>query len=365
MSRTAAFQFLCNCLSRNAAAACQEALQRSAKNPPFAWESFVQIAGEMLVGPAVLSALRSKDVIKAVPPEVVDFFDGMATLNQQRNEQLMHEAIELATFLNEIDVVPVFLKGAAHLLSGLYPELTQRIMLDLDVLVPADRFSDCIDRLRANGFKELLTDWDFSGHHHYPPLGRHGGLAAVELHSEPLDLPYRRLLPAAEVWRAVVVLERGAVKLAVPSGSCRMVQTVAHAELADQAYLYGQLPLREILDFARLYEVFASEIDWSAFAQRFAAGGFATALEFHLLAAKRLLGVPIDPSIRISATTRVLYRRALWQLDHPTWSWLGARLLRPYVLLRRSLSDAVLRRRLLRNLGNGTWYRRQWNMLRR
>jgi len=365
MSRTAAFQFLCNCLSRDATAASQEALLRSAKNPPFNWETLVQIAGETLVAPAMLSALQSKDLIEAVPADVVDFFDGMAILNQQRNEQLVREAIELAAIHNEIDVVPVFLKGAAHLLSGLYPELAQRIMLDLDVLVPADRFSDCIDRLRANGFTELLTDRDFSGHHHHPPLGRHGGLASVELHSEPLDLPYRRLLPAAEVFRVALVLERGAVKLAVPSGSCRMVQTVAHAELADQAYLYGQLPLRELLDFVRLHEVFAHEIDWSALAQRFAACGFAIALQFHLLAANRLLGVPIDPSIYISAATRALYRRALWQLDHPTWSRLGARLLRPCALLRRSLSDAVLRRRLLRNLGNGTWYRRQWRMLRR
>ncbi len=364
MSRAAAFHFLCGCLSRNVVGP-PDALVRSAQDPAFAWETFVQVAAETLVAPAVLDALRNKNLVEALPPEVIDFFDGVATLNRQRNERLMSEAIALAAILNEIDVVPVFLKGAAHLLSGLYPDLALRLTLDLDVLVPADRLSDCISRLSADGFKELLTDWDFSGHHHYPPLGRQGSLAALELHSEPLDRPYQRLLPTGEVLHDAAVLQRGAVKLAVPSAYCRMVQAVAHAQLADQAYIFGQLPLRELIDFSRLYEAFAPEIDWRRLLQRFATSGFATALEFHLLAAQRLFGVPIEPSIRISATTRVLYRRALWQVDHPRWSRLGIRLLRPWLLLRRSLSDPVLRRRLVRSLGNWRWYERQWRMFQR
>ena len=361
MSRAAAFHFLCGCLSRNIVGS-QDELLHAAQNPSFAWETFIQVAGELLVAPAMLDALRSKNLVEALPSDVIDFFDGVAILNRLRNERLVSEAIALATILNEIEVVPVFLKGGAHLLSGLYPDLALRLTLDLDVLVPADRLSDCVSRLSADGYKELLINWDFSGHHHYPPLGRQGSIAALELHSEPLDLPYRRLLPAGEVLREAVVLKRDAVKLAVPSARCRMVQSVAHAQLADQAYILGQLPVRELVDFARLYEAFAREVDWSEFAQQFAACGFATALEFHLLAAERLLGVPIAPRVRSSVTARAFYRRALWQVSHPRWSRLGIRLLRPWVLLRRSLSDGVLRRRLVRSLGNWTWYRRQWRM---
>src|SRR5262249_59286270 len=99
--------------------------------------------------------------------------------------------------LNGIDVVPVFLKGAAHLVSGLYADPAQRVMVDLDVLVRPDRLSDCVACLQANGYK-LLTDADFSGHHHHPPLGRSGTIASVQLHDEALDLPYRRPFPAAQ-----------------------------------------------------------------------------------------------------------------------------------------------------------------------
>jgi hypothetical protein len=363
MSRTAAFHFLCGCLSRSVVGA-QDALLQSARNPAFAWETFVQIAAEMLVAPAVLDALRSKNLIAALPADVINFFDGVATLNRQRNEWLVSEAIAHAAMLNEIGVVPVFLKGGAYLLSGLYPDLALRLTLDLDVLVPAERLSDCVDRLRADGYKELLTNWDFSGHHHYSPLWREGTTAALELHSEPLDALHRRLLPAAEVLREAVVLQRGPVKLAVPSARCRMIQAVAHAQLADQAYIFGQLPMRELVDFTRLYETFAGAIDWHELTQRFANCGFATAFELHLLAAERLLALPIETPIRVSATARALYRRALWQVGHPRWSRLGIRLLRPWFLLRHSLSDPVLRRRLVRSLGNWTWYKRQWRMFR-
>jgi hypothetical protein len=363
MSRAAAFHFLCGCLSRNVAGS-QDALARSAQNPAFTWETLIQIAGEMLVAPAVLDALRSKNLAASVPADVIDFLDGMATLNRQRNERLVAEAIALAAILNEIGVVPVFLKGAAHLLSGLYPDPALRFTLDLDVLVPADRLSDCVNRLSADGFKELLTNWDFSGHHHYPPLGRKDSTGALELHSEPLYAPYQQLLPAAEVLRKSVVFQRGTVKLAVPSARCRIIHAIAHAQLADQVYVFGQLPVRDLVDFARLHAAFAREIDWHELMQRFASCGFRTALEFHVLAATRLFGVPIEPPIRVSATARALYQRALWQVGHPRWSRLGIRLLRPWLQLRRSLSDPVLRRRLLRNLGNWAWYERQWRMFR-
>jgi hypothetical protein len=363
MSRAAAFEFLCGCLSRDHSGAAHDALRRTAQSPAFAWETFVQIAGETLVAPAVLDALRSKDIVQAIPRDVVDFFDGMAVLNRLRNKQLLIEAIELAAVLNEIGVVPVLLKGAAHLLSGLYPDLAHRMMVDLDVLVPADRLSECAARLHGIGY-EALSDGDFSGHHHDPPLGRPGASAVVELHGEPLDIPHRLLLPPEAVLDSAVVFERGGTKLAVPSNRCRLVHSIAHAQLANHAYVYGHLALRELLDFARLHDTFADRIDWGDLARHFATCGAATALEFQLFSAQRLLGVPVDPNVRVSRATRALYRRALWQVGHPASARLSGRLLRPYLLLRRSLSDARLRRRLVRSLGDRTWYRRQWRMFR-
>jgi hypothetical protein len=364
MSRAAAYDFLCACLSDDRSHDSREALLRTTQNPAFLWETFVEIANETLVAPAVFPALQRKNIAEAIPQDVLDFFDGMTTLNRQRNELLFREATELAVILNKVDVIPVFLKGAAHLLSDLYPDPAERIMVDIDVLVPTDRLSDCATRLYSEGY-HALTKGDYTGHHHLPPLGRPGTTAAIEIHSGPIDLPYRQLMSSSDVFDGAIVLHRGAAQLAVPSGLCRMIHVMAHAQLANHGYIYGHLALRDLSDFARLHRAFAHEIDWKELGYRFAACGATIALEFHLLAAARLLGVPIDPAVKVSKTTQVLFRRALWQESRPNWSRLSMRLLRPYLLLRRSLSDAVLRRRLVRSLTDRTWYRRQWRMLRK
>ena len=46
--------------------------------------------------------------------------------------QLAH----VAAALNEIDIVPVALKGAIRLIDGLWPDPALRFMHDLDLLVP-------------------------------------------------------------------------------------------------------------------------------------------------------------------------------------------------------------------------------------
>jgi len=52
-------------------------------------------------------------------------------------------------------------------------------------------------------------------------------------------------------------------------------------------------------------------------------------------------------------------RRAVWQAGAPRVTDLTARLLRPPLLLRRSLSDQAHRRQLLRSLADRQWLERQ------
>ena len=50
----------------------------------------------------------------------------------------MLSSSSVAAALNEIDIVPVALKGAIRLVDGLWPDPALRFMHDLDLLVPAD-----------------------------------------------------------------------------------------------------------------------------------------------------------------------------------------------------------------------------------
>jgi len=327
------------------------------------WDTLVALASEQLVAPALSTALRQLDLVDILPSEAVDYFDGLATLNRQRNARVCAEAVALVHRLNGVGVVPVLLKGGANLLSGLYADPAFRVMVDLDVLVPVERISDCAAALHRHGY-HVLFDSGFPAHHHYPALGQAGAAASVELHVEVLDRSCSRLLGPAEVFATAASVETEGTRFAVPSPEHRLIHTIAHVQLANLDYILGRLALRELLDFALLSRAFAGAIDWDDIARRFSEHRGATALSFHSLAAQDLLGVRTPVRLRGGKVARILYWRAKRQADQPELLGLTVWLLRPLVLLIRALSRAPLRRRLLRNMTDPVWYRRQWSIIR-
>jgi hypothetical protein len=363
MSRSLAFVFLCGCLTRHLAEARRHEIRQIAQSDDFCWETFVKLAGGSLVAPAVLEAARRNGIDDLLPAEVASFLEGMAVLNRQRNERIRSEAVELAALLNQRGVVPVLLKGGANLLSGLYAGPGDRVMVDIDLLVPESLLVDCASDMREHGY-EVVADNGYPASHHYSPMARPGTAAAVELHARPIADPHGGLLSPDEIFATASPMHLGQAILAIPSARARIIHAIAHTQLADHGYLYGRLSLRELLDYALLCETAEDEVDWPDIRSRFEACGGATALGYQALAAQDLLGVRVPCEVRIGKLARMLYRIAIWQVSYPRLLDLKIRLLRPCLLLRRSLSSGILRKKLLGDLRDPIWYRRHWHFLR-
>ncbi|MPZ38306.1 MAG: hypothetical protein GEU95_09585 [Rhizobiales bacterium] len=361
VSRREAFDLLCGLLSVDESPELRERLGHTLRSGAVSWPDVVAIASEQWVSAAVWPALRRKSLRGDQSREAMDYFEGMATLNRQRNSKLRAEAIELAAFLNRLDVTPIFLKGSANLLSDLYPDPAMRIMLDLDVLVPPSRVGACAEALQKAGYVQL-GDVGFPAHHHYPPLGRPDAEASVELHIDPLDIEFRRFLSFEDVSRHAVTMAIDGARLAVPTTWCRLVHGVAHTQFVNHAFAYGHLPLRDLLDSALLSR--SGPVDWDAVVARFSTRSASRMLAFQFTAARQLLGGDIPEHMSSMPLDGMLFKRALFQIAHPPIPLWIERLLRPFFLLRRSLSHGALRRRLARNLFDPAWYRRQWRMVR-
>jgi Uncharacterised nucleotidyltransferase len=138
MSRAVSFRFLCGCLTQNLSEALRDELRHIALSGSVRWVTFVELASNCLVAPALLAAARENGLDDSLPMDVVAYLEGMATLNRQRNELIRTQAVELASILNDQNVAPVLLKGGAHLFSGLYADPGHRVMIDLDILIPVD-----------------------------------------------------------------------------------------------------------------------------------------------------------------------------------------------------------------------------------
>ncbi len=361
MSQRAAFLFLCDLLSFAPPEARRLALDEAIRRNRIAWPALVRLASDHQVSPGILAALERADLVRHLPSDLIDYFDGMAVLNRQRNEQIRGTALALAGRLAGIDVAPVFLKGAADLLTGLRPDPGERLQLDIDVLVPHARLDDCVSLLRRDGFEsQLHTNSPLS--HHAAPLWRPGDAAEIELHTQPLAYPFDAILPAAEAFATARRVAVGDHAVLVPSPAARLIHGVTHAQLADLGLAYGRVELRQLLDIGHLALRHGAELDWDAIAARFARQGHGAALAVQLLAAARFLQAPV-PVPALSWASRALFARLRWQCGAPRLAALEARLLRPFLLLGRSLSHAALRRQLVLNLADRRWLQRHLRQL--
>jgi hypothetical protein len=318
----------------------------------------VSLASRHWISSAIVPFLNRKG--RSLPSDIQEYFEGATTLNRQRNTRIRLEALAITEVFNEIGVVPVFLKGAANLLSGLYSDTAVRIMLDLDILVPAPRVQECVAAMEARGYFRLI-DNGFPNHHHYFPLGRPGAVASVELHVDPLDIQYEHVLSSTDVFQHAEQLTIGGARFAVPAAWCRLVHCIVHAQFSNHALIYGRIPLRELIDTVLLSR--ARPIDWDVVSTRFASPVERTALAFHLLAADRLLGAKVAERHAFGPMAKLLFERARFLIDHPDLDRWTESLLWPWLELRNSLAHPRSRRRFFRCLLDPAWHARQWHTL--
>ena len=357
MNRTAAFEFLCGCLAWPQPCIDLQQLRRVAGSRRFRWASFVILAYEHLVASALPFALQELELRDALPQEALDYLDGLAAAVRQRNACVLDQAIEVAKILNRIEVTPTLLKGGANLVRSLYPDPGMRVMTDLDMLVSADRIDECVACLRAEGFRPL-TDYRHPGGHHDFPLGRPDLPLPLELHHRVLAHPYDGFLTANEVRQSAVSMDGNDASIAVPSPTHAVIHNVAHAQLSNHDYLYGRIDLRSLVDFVLLTRAYSEEIDSDEVRRRFSRCRGVTALNFHLLCARDLLRARMAERQQADAVTKLLYRRARYLVGHPRLLDVSVRLIRPWLLLRRELSDSTLRRRLVKNVLDRSWWKR-------
>ena len=327
----------------------------------FRWSTFVALAHEYRVSCAVSSAIEGLTPSDSQPREIKALFSGIADHNRRRNERVHGEAFEVAEILNAIGVTPLFMKGGAHLLTRLYPDAAMRQMADLDILVPATRVDGCVAALKGHGFTELTT-YRHPRSHHNPPLGRADLPVPIELHHSVLAYPHGDFLTPDEMYSSALLLSNCGVRVAAPSPTHATLHNIAHAQLNDRDCLYGRVDLRGLLDLALLENVYGNRIDWDLINQRFIDARHRHAFEYHIQWARRL-GATVPSLGSISPTSKLLWRRALYQVRKPKMLSLSVRLLRPFVLLRRELSEPLLRQRLVRNILRLDWWKRHLRLL--
>ena len=186
MSYKDVFYFVAMCLTISQEKKNKQIIESRLKQNDIDWEFVVEVSTGHYVFPAMYCALKREGFLKYLPQELLNFMEHVADTNRDRNTQIISQAKELNTFLLSHNITPIFIKGTANLLAGLYGDITERMVGDVDFLFSSQDYPKAIQILKEHGYyypddepERLMPE-----HRHYPRLIKKDCIAAIEIHSE-------------------------------------------------------------------------------------------------------------------------------------------------------------------------------------
>ena len=151
------------------------------------WDNVVKLSTEHYVFPALYCNLKRADFLHYLPIELVEYMKHITNLNRERNLQIIEQAKEINELLLANKITPIFLKGTGNLLEGLYEDIAERMVGDIDFLVSKNEYIKTIELLQNFKYSKVhTTSFDFPSFKHYPRLKKENEIAALEIHKELL-----------------------------------------------------------------------------------------------------------------------------------------------------------------------------------
>jgi hypothetical protein len=213
--------------------------------------NLARLAGRHLVTPMLAACLADPELRRRLPEAFVLYLQFMHAENSRRNHALGRELAQAAACLNRLDIEPVLLKGAIHLVAGLYREPGWRFMRDLDLLIPRDRAGEAVACLGSLGYRPIPDSDELPAQHrHLPTLGRDATIAAIEIHTELLDM--RELLHAEEVAARSRPVDLDGARVRVPDATDQLAHLIGHDRFDTNICGSGFFLLRSVFETALL-----------------------------------------------------------------------------------------------------------------
>jgi hypothetical protein len=227
------------------------------------WEVLTRVASRNLVLPCLYPVLRDKGLLPAIDSEIAGALEGFYQLNILRNTQLRQQIAEVCTILNAVGIVPVWLKGATHLLTPGW-ETSARMMIDLDCWIPDPAAQQlALTQLKQAGYyraPEYEHDDPYGHlHQHFAPLIKPGQLASLEVHRHVVCEQFRALVPDPQALRETTWTQWNGHRIGQLGARDRALQ--AYIQCAEMGLTFWRNPifsssLMKLMEFQnRLHEV--------------------------------------------------------------------------------------------------------------
>ncbi|WP_434037623.1 nucleotidyltransferase family protein [Formosa sp. 4Alg 33] len=226
----------------------QLSLKQDIINHVFNWESIISEGSRQLVIPTLYSRLKSKDLLQYLPQDLQHYLAYIFDLNKERNNALLQEVKLISSWFKTKNIEHVYLKGAAMIASNYYEDIGERMIGDIDILIPRAQCQQAFDVLIDNGYtyaKEPTISPKYFEDKHLLRLASKDYIGAVEIHFKLLDKDQKALHP-------VHVLENKQfieiTNIPIPSVKHLLIHNVLNFQINDFGSFYNFIGLKNFYD---------------------------------------------------------------------------------------------------------------------
>jgi hypothetical protein len=178
---------------------------------------------------------------------LVEYMMHITNLNRDRNAQIIVQAKELNSLLLANNITPIFLKGTGNLLAGIYDDIAERMLGDIDFIFSKEDYPKAIIILREFGYSEV-SEIKYSPPdigRHYQRLQKENNIAAIEIHSRFLDIKkYSSEFNYSFVNKDSQVIN----EVAVLSYANKLNLSIIANQINDSGFYYKTMALRNAYD---------------------------------------------------------------------------------------------------------------------
>ena len=219
-------------------------IENELKSKTIDWISVVKLSTAHYVFPALYCNLKRANFLKYLPDDLVEYMIHITNLNRERNEQIIEQAKELNQLLIEHKIIPIFLKGTGYLLEGLYEDIAERMVGDIDFIVAMDEYEKTINLVKEKNYKVIKNNKIESFYRHFSPLVNPTRIGAVEIHNSILKKPYEELLGFQKI-KTTLVKKSDFYFL---SNENKILVTVLTGIINDNLFYSKNIPLKIAYD---------------------------------------------------------------------------------------------------------------------
>ena len=211
------------------------------------WDAVVKVSTGHFVFPAMYCNLKRVDFLRYLPKELVSYMEYITDINRERNKQIITQAKDLNTLLLDNNITPIFLKGTANLLAGIYIDVAERMVGDIDFIFSKKDYPKAIIILREFGYSEVKKKEYYPPDEkkHYRRLQKENNIAAIEIHSKLLGIKkyssefnYSFVKKDSQVLNGVTVL----------SYANKLNLSIIANQINDSGFYYKTMALRNAYD---------------------------------------------------------------------------------------------------------------------